>query len=101
MITCDICFEEKLEKDLHYMECLHYLCDNCFVKLKVNTCPFCRLEIYLNNEKIDESEESEENEEIQENVEIILPISRVRNRSEIRRNKKERKRRILLKFLEE
>ncbi len=98
MITCDICFEEKLEKDLHYMECLHYLCDNCFVKLKVNTCPFCRLEIYLNKEK---SEENEESEEIQDNDEIILPISRVRNRSEIRRNKKERKRRILLKFLEE
>ncbi len=82
MITCDICFDDNLkEENIHYMECLHYLCDNCFEKLKVNTCPFCRLEIYLKSE-------------------TLYEIPR-KNRSEIRRNKKERKRRLLLKFLEE
>lgn len=98
MITCDICFDEKIEKDIHYMECLHYLCDNCFEKLRVNSCPFCRLEIYLKTENF----ENYHSNRIEINLNnLILPVLQRRNRSEIRRNKKERKRRTLLKILEE
>ena len=47
-MNCSICLDDNiLEINIHYMECLHYVCDNCFIKLIHNSCPLCRQEISL------------------------------------------------------
>jgi hypothetical protein len=51
---CSICWEDNiLESNIVYLQCLHYLCLNCFTKLISLTCPFCREEICLNNNRND------------------------------------------------
>lgn len=47
-MECGICLEDNIDNDLlHYMECLHFVCNICYYKLKKNTCPFCRRFIKL------------------------------------------------------
>jgi len=98
-MECGICLNENiLEKDMHYTECLHCLCFDCFEKLRTNKCPFCRDEIsilyysfgrnndyrYLNIE--DDSDSFDEPDDYN----IPIPIIR-RDRQEYRRNKRQRK----------
>jgi hypothetical protein len=49
-IECGICFNCVLEKDLQYLDCFHSLCSKCYRRLLSLTCPFCRAEININSE---------------------------------------------------
>lgn len=43
-MDCGICLE-KIEKDnIEYLKCSHFLCKNCFDRLRQNSCPYCRTE---------------------------------------------------------
>ena len=48
-MKCEICFEHKKEKFLKYLNCMHSLCDRCYLKLKKYECPFCREQIIVNS----------------------------------------------------
>ena len=97
-MNCNICFEDNIQsKDMHYMECLHNLCDICYKKLEISTCPFCRQEISLSDKQISNQNFSEDNEilfDITFEVDFIIPTIR-RNRQEYKRNKRNRKKEIL------
>ena len=44
IMDCDICFEEN--KDCIPVNiCMHYICIDCYYKLNINKCPFCRLDL--------------------------------------------------------
>lgn len=49
-IECGICFNCVLEKDLQYLDCFHSLCSKCYRRLLSLTCPFCRAEINISSE---------------------------------------------------
>lgn len=88
-MNCNICFEDNInDKDIHYMECFHYLCDKCFLLLTNNSCPFCRSEITLCNKKYDSDNEEE------------FCFFR-KNRQEYLRNKKEKKKQRLQRLLDD
>jgi hypothetical protein len=101
---CCICLEENiLEKNLHYLECLHYTCFNCFTKLISDSCPLCRQPIYIlqkpiaafrdhQNSDSDESEESYFSQQYDDD--FVIPRIR-RNRHKYKRNKIIRKREVL------
>lgn len=45
---CNICFNDSIcENSIVYMDCLHYMCFNCFRNLLTPKCPFCRSDIDL------------------------------------------------------
>ena len=91
-MDCHVCLEDRIdEKNIHYMECLHYICNDCFGKLLSSSCPFCRQNITLfkNNkdEFIDDYCDSfyNENEIFFENDFIIPTI-----RKDKRKNKRKK-----------
>lgn len=105
-MDCAICLEDNLlEKNMHYMECLHYVCSNCFEKLLTDTCPFCREKIYL----IPRCSHSIDYENIENDDDFTLPNyrgeedfivpTRRLDRQEYRRKKKLRKRERLENML--
>ena len=86
-MDCPVCLEDNvIETNIHYMECMHFVCDYCYDKLLSNSCPLCRQEITLplNRGKIFD-ELSNEDEMFFEN-DFAIPIMR-KNRSEYKRNK--------------
>lgn len=92
-MDCPVCLEDNvIEINIHYMECLHFICDDCFRKFLSNSCPLCRQEITLmpfNNRTIEEIVEtdidlSEDNEMFFDD--FIIPTLR-KNRSEYKRKK--------------
>ena len=96
-MDCAICLGERiLEKDMHYMECLHSICFSCFTQLVKDTCPLCRTQItilnssrqIINNNNILDNETNVDNTFEDD---FIIPVIR-RNRHEYRRNKKQRRR---------
>ena len=99
MFDCAICLEDNiLEVNMHYMECLHYVCFNCFIQLKNESCPYCRQKINLfpgHNYAIDEDDYS--STEIDND--FIIPIIR-RDRNEIKRKKYKRKRQELINIIQ-
>jgi len=94
-MDCPICLEDNvIETNVHYMECLHFICDSCYYKLLSNSCPLCRQEITLpfnRGTKCIENDNdlSYENEMFFEN-DFVIPIIR-KNRSEYKRNKRLKK----------
>ena len=95
-MDCPVCLEDNvIETNIHYMECLHFICDYCYGKLLSNSCPLCRQEItlpfnggrnYIENYDLSNQEEDEmffEND-------FIIPIMR-KNRSEYKRKKNQKK----------
>ena len=41
VVECGICYDEKLNIDLH---CGHCVCTDCYVRLATKPCPFCRID---------------------------------------------------------
>jgi hypothetical protein len=102
---CNICFNEDiLEKNIVYLDCLHYTCNNCFYKLKAPTCPFCRAEINIPNEYKNEDDdifELENDYYIPDNETYNIPIPTIRrNRQQSRRNKIDKKKQRLNLMIE-
>jgi hypothetical protein len=96
---CNICFNEDiLEKNIVYLNCLHYTCNSCFGKLKAPSCPFCRAEITLNGYKCDDDIFELENDYTTENIYndfiVSLPTIR-RDRQQSKRNKINKKKELL------
>ena len=96
---CNICFNEDiLEKNIVYLNCLHYTCNSCFDKLKAPSCPFCRAEITLNRYKCDDDIFELENDYTTENIYndfiVSLPTIR-RDRQQSKRNKINKKKELL------
>lgn len=92
-MECGICLSDCLpETDMHYTECLHSMCFDCFKKLKNDSCPFCRQAIYLPTTFI--------NNEDDETDDFFIPeIPRQRNRSR-KQNKKNRRMKLLNDILD-
>ena len=90
-MDCPVCLEDNvIETNIHYMECLHFVCDYCYDKLLSNSCPLCRQEITLpfnRGRTFIENENNLPNEDVIffEN-DFVIPIMR-KNRSEYKRNK--------------
>jgi len=100
---CSICYNDILEKNIHYMECFHYICFNCFKKLVSNTCPFCRQSIQLHPSRIIEDDdiflfEHEDNIIATYHDDFIIPMRRYRH--EIKRQKLHKKKEILNNIIE-
>ena len=55
-MECNICLENKTEHDIVFLNCMHYLCNNCNKKLIVRICPFCRYPIESDNLSDNENE---------------------------------------------
>ena len=41
VVECGICYDEKLNINLH---CGHCVCTDCYVRLYKKSCPFCRID---------------------------------------------------------
>ena len=96
-MNCGICLEDDiLEKKIHYMECLHYTCFDCFVQFINNSCPFCRQEIQLYTFFNLVNEQSEDF--IFEN-DFIIPIIR-KDRQDKKRKKNQKRKQTLNKLIE-
>ena len=88
-MDCPVCLEDNvIEKNIHYMECKHFICDDCFSRLLANSCPLCRHEITLSlkNRTITENGKDLSNEDEMFFDDFIVPVMR-RNRSEQKRMK--------------
>jgi hypothetical protein len=103
-MNCAICLEDDiLEKDIHYMECLHHVCFNCFKQFLNNKCPFCRELIHLSKKsyQTEDLNDDTNDDTIYDTIyENILPIIRI-NRNEIKRKKYNKRRKELIKFEKE
>ena len=77
---CHICYEHKNPDKLKKLVCNHELCNDCYKKLKQNTCPFCRHVITPYNPPSNHYHFSNNNfqEESQIDSDIPVPYSRVR-----------------------
>ena len=51
--TCNICYDDKLNIDLN---CGHTVCKDCYIKLYLDKCPFCRIQCVTSYHKKDISE---------------------------------------------
>jgi len=104
-MDCGICLNDCiLEKDMHYTECMHYFCFECFKQLLTESCPFCRrtitlIPIYYSVTNIENNENNVENDIIFED-DFIIPIIR-KNRQEYKRNKINRRKKRLNDLLNE
>lgn len=56
-IECGICFDYVLEKDLQYLECFHTLCFKCYQRLMSLTCPFCRANINIHSDFMNDEDD--------------------------------------------
>lgn len=56
-IECGICFDYVLEKDLQYLECFHNLCFKCYQRLLSLTCPFCRANINIYSDFLNDKDD--------------------------------------------
>jgi len=58
LITCKICFEDKNSNIiLQHINPIgnvsnHQMCDDCYKKMNVNCCPFCRGNIVIHEQKV-------------------------------------------------
>lgn len=95
-MNCAVCLDDYIEVNIHYMECLHFLCDECFSKLQSNSCPLCRHEITLLNSSSNDFSDSEIDLEEQDD-DFIIHIRR--DRQEIKRKKYQKKKQNLNFFL--
>ena len=99
-MNCCICLEDNiLEEDIHYMECLHYVCSDCFILLIDDSCPYCRQKIYLSTRQIYTTDDEEENTMEYEN-DFIVPVIR-RDRNEIKRRRIRKRRQELINIIQE
>lgn len=87
-LECEICFECKPLKDISFLPCIHYLCNDCYMCLKKNECPFCRN--VLSNDD-DSDFKDEENEYNDTNFEILVLESDSSNRRKRRKRREEKK----------
>jgi|APCry1669189534_1035231.scaffolds.fasta_scaffold22589_2 Zinc finger, C3HC4 type (RING finger) len=99
-LECDICFNEKPFADFTYLECFHFLCDNCFISLREDKCPFCRhLITFLDDKTVSiefEPEDDFDTETVYSEGELSPTNTRKRHRH--RRPKKNLSPRSLDKF---
>ena len=111
-MDCDICFEDKiLTVNIAFFKCSHHVCRNCYHRLIKRLCPFCRRKIKILSSKqvddkskicIEEEEESTEEDDyylLYQN-DFVIPVIR-KNRHEIKRKSKDKKRAILNSLLNE
>ena len=93
-MDCPVCLEDNvIETNIHYMECLHFICDYCYGKLLSNSCPFCRQEITLpfnRGRNYNDDLSNQEEEEMFFENDFIIPVMR-KNRSEYKRKKNQKK----------
>ena len=95
-MDCPVCLEDNvIETNIHYMECLHFICDYCYGKLLSNSCPLCRQEITL---PFNEGRNNIEEDEMFFENDFIIPIMR-KNRSEYKRKKNQKKKERLEKII--
>ena len=115
-MDCDICFEDKILIDeIAFFKCTHHICKNCYNSLKKRLCPFCRKKIkILSLKQVDDKsqirifEESspeddysyENNYYVEYENDFIIPVIR-KNRNELKRKSKEKKKNILTRILNE
>lgn len=112
---CNICFNDDIcENNIVYMDCLHYMCFNCFRNLLTSKCPFCRSEIDLSkydsiglrinqirvvNESLDDifvfEAEYDDNEQYDD---FVIPIIK-KNRHELKRHRNLKKKEKLENIL--
>ena len=76
-LECAICLE-KINEEYNYAitPCSHKFCFNCILQSiqTINTCPYCRRILIVEEESYDETEENNQNSYIQK---IILNIKRI------------------------
>jgi len=84
-MDCPVCLDDEIdETKIHYTECLHHICDDCYYKLLSNSCPICRQEIALsfnNNTNTDDM--------FFDNKPFVINKKRHENKREKKRKKKE------------
>lgn len=102
-MDCSICLEDSiLERDMHYMECLHSICFECFRKLLTDTCPLCRETInVLHASSIgfaNEGDTQGENFSYVFEDDFIIPTVR-KNRHEHKRQRLEIRKKRLMEML--
>ena len=52
MNECGICLDTfDFENDWIFLECFHFICKTCFLKLKKSECPYCRNPITIDSHK--------------------------------------------------
>ncbi len=50
-MECGICLESRDDKDYTILPCQHKVCNECFPKIIVPKCPFCRTQYANNNNR--------------------------------------------------
>lgn len=50
-MECGICLESRDDKDYTILPCKHKVCNECFPKIIVPKCPFCRTQYANNNNR--------------------------------------------------
>jgi hypothetical protein len=87
-MDCPVCLEDEIDEvKMHYTECLHHICDDCYYKLLSNSCPICRREITLsfnNNTKYNTTDDM-----FFENEPFVINKKRYEKKREKKRKKKE------------
>ena len=116
-MDCDICFEDKiLMDDIAFFKCTHHICKKCYNSLKKRLCPFCRKKIkILSTKQVDDNSQirifqeslpeddySDEDNyyDVEYENDFIIPVIR-KNRNELKRKSKEKKKFILASILTE
>jgi zinc-RING finger domain len=96
-MNCAVCLDENIsETKMHYMECLHYVCDECFYKLLTNSCPLCRGEITLPRRiPSEESDDDDSDDNLFFENDFLIPLRIRKDRQENKRRKEQRKRQNL------
>ncbi len=86
IIECNICFESKSLNDISFLPCIHFLCNNCYSKLKKNECPYCRNKIEEEHSDFEDAE----NEYSDVNFEVLI-VEHENNRRKRKKKKAEKK----------
>ena len=74
--TCGICYDKILTGNIvKTLECKHEICKDCFYKLKIGKCPYCRHEIKIPSIKIKQPLTYFSYQEVNQIVRHDLPVS--------------------------
>lgn len=88
-LECSICMDSKELEKINFLPCIHFLCLECYEKLKKNECPFCRNKI---KEEDSDSYDERENEYNDVEFEMLVSEESTRPKRKNRKDKKQEKR---------
>lgn len=88
-LECLVCFDNKTIDSITFLPCIHFLCSDCYDKLKKNECPFCRNQMREENREDSYSETENEYNDLQFEM---LVIDETRSRRKDKKMKKKEQR---------